>query len=211
MIELRPLGIEDYVERYSKPLSSSLEKLWLETFNMGHSSKMMGWALEAEFLKMLVLMTGARRILQLGLFTGFSALAFAEALPRGGSVIACDTNRETTEFAKRYFAETQHGEKIQVKVLPALTFLKVVTGPFDVCYINADRENYGAYYDACVELVRPKGLIVVDNMVQSGKVLDPKDEAVVAVDKLNRKIRDDVRVENVLLPVRDGLMLVYKL
>ncbi|MBM4261669.1 MAG: methyltransferase [Deltaproteobacteria bacterium] len=210
MIELRPLGIEDYVERYSKPLSSSLEKLWLETFNMGHSTKMMGWALEAEFLKMLVLMTGARRIMQLGLFTGFSALAFAEALPRGGTVIACDTNRETTDFAKHYFAETQHGEKIQLKLLPALTFLKVVTGPFDICHINADRENYGAYYDACVDLVRPRGLIVIDNMVQSGKVLDPRDPGVAEVNALNKKIRDDARVENVLLPVRDGLMLVYK-
>ena len=211
MIEFRPLGIEDYVERSSKPLSRSLEKLWLQTFDLGHSSKLRMWALEAEFLKMLVLMTGARRILQLGLFTGFSALAFAEALPRDGHVIACDTDPGNAEIARRCFAEEPQGYKIQIKLLPALTFVKVVTGPFDICFINADKENYGAYYDACMELTRSRGLILLDNMLLNGTVLDPADDAAKALDALNQRIRSDPRVENVLLPVRDGLMLVYKL
>ena len=211
MIEFRPLGIEDYVERNSKPLSRSLEKLWLETFGMGHSAKLRMWALEAEFLKMLVLMTGARRILQLGLFTGLSALAFAEALPRDGHVIACDNDRANTEFAKRHFAESPQGYKVQIKLLPAATFVKVVTGPFDICFINADKENYSAYYDACMELTRPKGLILLDNMVMSGNVIEPGDDAARVLNALNQRIRTDPRVENVLLPVRDGLMVVYKL
>jgi caffeoyl-CoA O-methyltransferase len=211
MIELRPLGIDDYVERHSKPMSSLHEKLWLETFNRAHSAKMMVGSLEGEFLKLLVLMTGARRILEIGTYTGYSALAFAEALPRDGHVVTCDINSETSEIAKRYFAESPYAHKIQIKMGPALNTLKIISGPFDLCFIDADKENYGAYYDACMQLVRPKGLIVLDNMLLSGNVIEPSDERASAVDALNKRIRNDPRVENVLLPVRDGIMLVYKL
>lgn len=210
MIEVRPLGVDDYVERHSKPMSSLHDKLWLETYNRAHSAKMMVGALEAEFLKMLVLMTGARRILEIGTYTGYSTLAFAEALPRDGHVVTCDNNSETSEIAKRYFADSPNAHKIQLKLGPALTTLKIITGPFDLCFIDADKENYGAYYDACMQLVRPKGVIVLDNMLLSGKVIEPNDERANVVDALNKRIRNDPRVENVLLPVRDGIMLVFK-
>jgi caffeoyl-CoA O-methyltransferase len=141
MIELRPLGIDDYVERHSKPMSSLHEKLWLETFNRAHSAKMMVGSLEGEFLKLLVLMTGARRILEIGTYTGYSALAFAEALPRDGHVVTCDINSETSEIAKRYFAESPYAHKIQIKIGPALNTLKIISGPFDLCFIDADKEN----------------------------------------------------------------------
>ena len=100
MIELRPLGIEDYAERHSKPLSDIHSKLWLETFNKTRSPGMMVGALEGAFLKMLVRMTGARRILEIGMFTGYSTLAWAEALPKGGHIVSCDINPETTEIAR---------------------------------------------------------------------------------------------------------------
>jgi caffeoyl-CoA O-methyltransferase len=211
MIEVRPLGIEEYAERHSKPLSSLHEKLWLETFSKTRNPGMMVGPLEGEFLKMLALITGARRVLEIGMFTGYSALAWAEALPRDGRVITCDINPETTEIAKRYFAESPHANKIEVKLGPALQSLKHITGPFDVCFIDADKESYGDYYEACMELVRPKGLIVLDNMLRSGEVLEPSDPGTVAIDALNKRIRNDSRVENVLLPVRDGIMLVCKL
>lgn len=211
MIELRPLGVEEYAERHSKPLSSLHEKLWLETYSKTRSPNAMVGALEGAFLRMLVLMTGARRILEIGTFTGYSALLWAEALPRDGKVITCDIDAETMEMAKRYFAQSPHGHKIEVKLGPALHSLKFITGPFDLCFIDADKESYPEYYEACVERVRPRGLIVLDNMLRSGQVLEPTDPGTVAIDGLNKRIRKDPRVENVLLPVRDGIMLVFKL
>lgn len=211
MIELRPLGIEEYAERHSKPVSTIHEKLWLETYSKTRSAKSMVGALEGAFLKMLVLMTGARRILEIGTFTGYSTLLWAEALPRDGRVITCDINPETTAIAKRYFAESPHGHKIDIKLGPALSSLKLVNGPFDLCFIDADKESYQAYYEACMDRLRPGGLIVLDNMLKSGQVLDPTDPESVAIDTLNKRIRNDPRVENVLLPVRDGIMLALKL
>jgi caffeoyl-CoA O-methyltransferase len=160
---------------------------------------------------MLVLLTGARRILEIGTFTGYSALIWAEALPRDGRVVTCDINPETTEIARRYFAESPHGHKIEIKLGPALESLKLINGPFDLCFIDADKESYPAYYEACLERVRPRGLIILDNMLRSGRVLDAADPEGAAIDRLNERIRHDPRVENVLLPVRDGIMLAIRL
>ncbi len=167
--------------------------------------------LAAQFLKMLVLMTGARRILEIGMFTGYSTLAFAEALPKDGRVVTCEINPETTEIARQCLSASPHGRKIEIRLGPALNSLKVIPGPFDLCFIDADKDRYGDYYDACMNLVRPKGVIVLDNMLRSGKVLNPSDPGSQVIDALNKRIRNDARVENVLLPVRDGLMLVVKL
>jgi caffeoyl-CoA O-methyltransferase len=175
-----------------------------------HSHKMMVGALEGQFLKMLATMTGARRILEIGMYTGYSTLAWAEAMPKDGRVVTCEINPEWADIAKRFFAESVHGQKIEIKLGPALDSLKTIWGPFDICFIDADKENYGNYYDSCLELARPRGLIVLDNMLLSGKVLAPNDAASRAVDALNKRIRNDPRVENVLLPVRDGIMLVRK-
>jgi caffeoyl-CoA O-methyltransferase len=210
MIELRPLGIEQYAERHSKPLSIVHEKLWLETYRKTSSPEKLVGAIEAEFLKMLVLMTGARRILEVGMFTGYSTLAMAEALPRDGRVVTCEIDPEIVELARQYFSETPHGSKITVKEGPALISLKIITGPFDLCFIDADKENYGNYYDRCLELVRHRGIIVLDNMLRGGDVLNPADATTEAIDALNKRIRNDERVENVLLPIRDGIMVVVK-
>jgi caffeoyl-CoA O-methyltransferase len=167
--------------------------------------------LAGQFLKMLVLMTGARRILEIGMYTGYSTLAFAEALPKDGRVVTCEINPETTAIAKRCFAESQHGRKIEVKLGPALNSLKVISGPFDLCFIDADKDRCGDYFDASMQLVRSKGVIILDNMLRGGKVMNPTDPGSQAIDALNKRIRDDMRLENVLLPVRDGIMLVVKL
>lgn len=211
MLDVRPIGIEDYAERCSKPLSALHDKLWVETYSKTHSPGMMVGPLEGQFLKMLATLTSARRILEIGMFTGYSTLAWAEALPKDGRIVTCDVNPQTTEIAKRYFAESPHAQKIEIKFGPALESLKRIWGPFDICFIDADKENYGAYYDACLELVRPRGLIILDNMLRGGRVLDPHDNGTKAIDALNQRIRNDPRVENVLLPVRDGIMLVRKL
>src|ERR1051325_9075401 len=197
MLDIRPIGIEDYAERCSKPLSELHDKLWVETYAKTHSPGMMVGPVEGQFLKMLAQFTGARRILEIGMFTGYSTLAWAEALPKDGRVVTC--------------AESPHSQKIEIKLGPALESLKRVWGPFDICFIDADKENYGAYYDACFELVRPRGLIILDNVLRSGRVLDPRDSATTIVDALNQRLRNDPRVENVLLPFRDRIMLVRKL
>jgi caffeoyl-CoA O-methyltransferase len=211
MLDLRPIGIEDYAERCSKPLSTLHDKLWVETYSKMRNHKMMVGALEGQFLKMLATMTGARRILEIGMYTGYSTLAWADALPKDGRIVTCEINPEFVEIAKRHFTESPHGHKIEIKLGPALESLKKIWGPFDICFIDADKENYGAYYDQCIELARPRGLIILDNMLLSGDVLEPTDARATAVDALNKRIRNDPRVENVLLPVRDGIMLVRKL
>jgi caffeoyl-CoA O-methyltransferase len=211
LIEFRPIGIEQYAERHSKPMSLFHDKIWLEIYRQtGNPTTMVG-PLAGQFLKMLVLMTGARRILEIGMYTGYSTLAFAEALPKDGRVVTCEINPETTAIARRCFAESQHGRKIEVKLGPALNSLKVISGPFDLCFIDADKDRCGDYFDASMQLVRSKGVIILDNMLRSGKVMNPTDPASQAIDALNKRIRDDTRLENVLLPVRDGIMLVVKL
>ena len=211
MLDVRPIGIEDYTERCSTPLSGVHDKLWVETYAKTHRPGMMVGPVVAQFFKMLAAMIGARRILEIGMFTGYSALAWAEALPKDGRVVTCEINPEAVEIAKRNFAESPHGSKIEIKLGPALESLKLIYGIFDLCFIDADKENYGAYYDRCMELVRPRGLIILDKALRGGRVLDPTDPATQAVDALNKRIRNDPRVENVLLPVRDGIMLVRKL
>jgi predicted O-methyltransferase YrrM len=211
MLDIRPIGIEDYTERHSKPLSALHNKLWMETYSKTREPGMMVGALEATFLKMLVMLTNARRILEIGMFTGYTTLALAEALPKGGTIVSCEIDPERIEIAKRYFAESPHGSKIEVRLGPAFETLKRVWGPFDICFIDADQETYAAYYEACVGLARSGGLIILDNMLCGGRVLNPQDERSKAIDALNKHIRNDARVTNVLLPVRDGIMLARKL
>ena len=211
LIEFRPIGIEQYAERHSKPMSLFHDKIWLETYRQtGNPTTMVG-PLAGQFLKMLVLMTGARRILEIGMYTGYSTLAFAEALPKDGRVVTCEINPETTAIARRCFAESQHGRKIEVKLGPVLNSLKIISGPFDLCFIDADKDRCGDYFDASIPLVRSKGVIILDNMLRNGKVMNPTDPGSQAIDALNKRIRNDTRLENVLLPVRDGIMLVVKL
>ncbi|MBI2231447.1 MAG: class I SAM-dependent methyltransferase, partial [Deltaproteobacteria bacterium] len=207
----RPIGIEDYAERHSKPLSALHNKLWMETYSKTREPGMMVGALEAAFLKMLVMLTNARRILEIGMFTGYTTLALAESLPKGGTIVSCEIDPERTEIAKRYFAESPHGSKIEVKLGPASETLKRIWGPFDICFLDADIEKYAVYYEACMDLVRRGGLIILDNMLHGGRVIDARDEATKQIDELNKRIRNDARVENVLLPMRDGIMLVRKL
>jgi predicted O-methyltransferase YrrM len=202
--------LEAYAERYTRGMSGLHASVWKDTFEKTKSPRMMVGPLEGALLRLLVRITGAKTVLEIGMFTGYSALAWAEALPDDGKLITCDVNPETTEMAKRYFAASPHGRKIEVRLGPALDTLGALKGPFDICFIDADKTGYDAYYERCIELTRKGGLIVLDNMMQSGKVLDPVDERVRAIDALNKRISEDPRVENVLLPVRDGIMLAYK-
>jgi caffeoyl-CoA O-methyltransferase len=202
--------IEDYAERHTRALSDLHARLWKETHQKTDYPGMMVGALEGALLRLLVRLTAAKRVLEIGMFTGYSALAMAEALPEDGRLITCDVNPETTEIARRYFALSPHGPKIEIKLGPARETLKTLKGPYDLCFIDADKESYSQYYDRAVELVRRGGLIVLDNMLRGGRVLNPRDQEARAVAALNDRIQKDERVENVLLPIRDGVMLAYR-
>ena len=202
--------IEEYSERHTRELSNLHQRLWQETHEKTSSPGMMVGPIEGALLRLLVRLTAAKRVLEIGMFTGYSALAMAAALPEDGQLINCDVNPETSEIARRYFASSPHGHKIEIKLGPAKETLKNLQGPFDLCFIDADKQGYGAYYDACIDLVRRGGLIVLDNMLQSGRVLNPADPASRIIAALNDRIQRDERVENVLLPIRDGIMLAYR-
>jgi len=202
--------MERYAEGRTRALSDLHARLWKETHEKTTAPGMMVGPLEGAVLRLLVRLTVAKRVLEIGMFTGYSALAMAQALPKGGELISCDVNPETTDIARRYFSSSPDGHKIAIKLGPAKETLKTLKGPFDLCFIDADKEAYGDYYDACIELVRRGGLIVLDNMFQGGRVLKPTDRASRAIAALNERIQKDLRVENVLLPIRDGIMVAYR-
>jgi caffeoyl-CoA O-methyltransferase len=159
---------------------------------------------------MLARLVSARRVLELGTFTGYSALVMAEGLPDDGELITCDIDPEVTDIAKRYWSRSPHGGKIELRLGPALETLKTIEGPFDLVFIDADKENYINYWELCLPKTRSGGLLVVDNVLWGGEVLDPKDETDKAIAEFNRHVYKDKRVEVVMLPVRDGLTLAYK-
>ncbi|MCC6213050.1 MAG: class I SAM-dependent methyltransferase [Burkholderiales bacterium] len=167
---------------------------------------------QGQFLQLLVRLTGARRILEIGTFTGYSALAMALALPRGGRVVSCDLSREWTDIAKKYWARAGVSRKITLKLAPALDTLRALKGPFDLAFIDADKENYQRYFERCLGLVRRGGLIAIDNTLWYGRVIDRRDRGADtrAVRAFNRRLHRDRRVEISLVPIGDGLTLALK-
>ncbi|HEX8819027.1 MAG TPA: class I SAM-dependent methyltransferase [Archangium sp.] len=207
---LVPSEIEKYAQEHTEVPSPLFEELRQTTYARMASAQMQVGRLEGTFLRMLVRMTRARRVLELGTFTGYSALMMAEGLPDDGELITCDIDPEATAMARDFFARSPQGRKISLRMGPALETLKELQGPFDLAFIDADKENYSAYFDAVLPLLRTGGLLVADNTLWSGRVLDPKapnDHAIVA---FNAKVAADPRVEKALLTVRDGMMLALK-
>jgi len=210
-VEIRPEGVEEYCERHTAPLTELHERLLLETEQKTTTSNYLVGPLEGSFLKLLVRLCQAKRILEIGMFTGYSALAFAEALPADGQIITCEIDPHAIGIAERFFSQSPHAKKIEIKKGPAAESLKTIAGPFDLCFIDANKPGYDYYYDRCVDLVRQGGLVILDNMLRYGRVLNPTEEDARIVNALNDRIHNDLRVENVLLPFRDGIMLAYKL
>jgi caffeoyl-CoA O-methyltransferase len=213
MPNIVPEPIEHYCEAHTTPLRPLLQELIEETKkDMGARAGMLSGQLEGTLLQMLVGSLGAKRVLEIGMFTGFSAQMMAAALPDDGRLITCELNPKAIAFAKRYFDRRPHGHKIAVREGPALETLRTLQGPFDFIFIDADKPNYGNYYEASLPLLSPDGMIAIDNVLWSGAVLDPKadDENAKAIVALNDRIARDNRVTNVMLTVRDGLTLVRK-
>jgi len=167
---------------------------------------------QGQFLQLLLKLTGALRCVEIGTFTGYSALAMALALPPGGRIVCCDLSEEWTSVARKYWARASVSKKIQLRLGPALETLNKLKGPFDFAFIDADKANYQNYYERCLKLVRRGGLIAIDNTLWYGRVIDRRDQSADtrAIRAFNRRLRRDRRVELALVPIGDGLTLALK-
>ena len=172
---------------------------------------------QGQFMAMLVKLMGAKRTLEVGVFTGYSALWVALALPEEGQVIACDIDEEWTAIAQAYWEEAGVAHKVDLRLAPAAETLKHLIehgerGQFDFAFIDADKAGYGTYYEYCLELIRPGGLIALDNVLRHGRVVEEgaQDENTVTMRALNRKLHTDERVDISLVPIADGLTLARK-
>ena len=204
--------VEEYAEQHTTPDGELFERLAAETREKTSVPQMMVGRIEGRFLATLVRLVGARRILELGTFTGYSSISMASALPPDGRVITCDVDPEATGIARRYMDESGHGDKIEIRLGPALDTLRELEGPFDLVFIDADKTNYVNYYEAALPLLADNGLLIADNVLWSGRVVeDDGDESTRAIKRFNEHVRDDTRVRSVMLTVRDGMTLVQTL
>jgi caffeoyl-CoA O-methyltransferase len=203
--------LERYAEEHTSPNGELFERLAAETRERMQAPQMMVGLLEGEFLAHLVRLARARRVLELGTFTGYSSISMASALPSDGRIVTCDVNAEAVEIARRYMDESGYGDKIEIRLGPALDVLRELDGPFDFVFIDADKVNYENYYEAVLPKLADDGLIVVDNVLWSGRVLDEDgDQTTRAIRAFNDHVRDDDRVIAVMLTVRDGMTLIRK-
>ncbi|MDE1044434.1 MAG: class I SAM-dependent methyltransferase [Nitrospinaceae bacterium] len=202
--------IEQYAFDHTSEEGELLRRLEKETYEKLEIPQMTTGRIEARLLKLLARLVGAQRILEIGTFAGYSALSMAEALPEDGTLVTCDEDPVAIAFAQKYFSESPHGKKIKQMEGPALESIKKLTGTFDMAFIDADKINYSNYYEAILPMIRPGGLIAVDNVLWSGRVLDPQDESDRAIHQFNERVVKDQRVESVLLTVRDGLNCIIK-
>jgi caffeoyl-CoA O-methyltransferase len=203
--------VERYAEEHTTPDGELFVRLGEETRAKTSAPQMMVGRIEGQFLAALVRLLGARRVLELGTFTGYSSISMASALPPGGRVITCDVDEEATAIARRYMDESGHGDKIEIRLGPALETLETLEGPFDLVFIDADKPNYRNYYEAALPLLADGGLLVADNVLWSGRVVEEDgDESTRAIKAFNEHVRADPRVVSVMLTVRDGMTLVQK-
>jgi caffeoyl-CoA O-methyltransferase len=204
--------IEAYAQVHSMPESSICRALREETERTMEYAQMLVGPLEGAFLKMLAQLVGAKRVLEIGMFTGYSALCFAEALPEDGTVVTCEIDEASAAVGRRFFVQTLHGRKIDIKLGPALDTMRQLTGPFDVIFIDADKTNYLNYYRRALDLLSPNGVILIDNVLWDGEVLKhpPPDERTAAIQELNRVVSTDPRVTAVLVTIRDGVLVVKR-
>lgn len=202
--------IENYALAHTSSESQVLRALSKETLTKYRLPQMSIGHIEGAFLRFLVKITKAKNILEIGTFTGYSALAMAEGLPDDGELITLDINPKTTDTGRLYWDKSIHGKKIKLIIGPAQETLKKLQGPFDIVFIDADKVNYIDYWEECLPKVRSGGCIIADNVLWQGRVLNPKDDNSFALDAFNKYVLSDIRVEVVMLTIRDGLTLAYK-
>lgn len=205
--------LEHYVIEHTQPEEAILKELGRETQSKVMMPRMLSGHLQGKVLKMFSKMIKPQRILEIGTYTGYSAICLAAGLQKEGKLITIDINEELEKMAREYFSKAGLAKKIEFRIGNAVEIIPTLKETFDLVFIDADKVNYSKYYDLVFEKVKPGGFIIADNVLWSGKVLMPIEKMDIdtrAIDDFNKKVKADERVENVLLPVRDGLMIVRK-
>ncbi len=208
-----PPDIAAYADAHTSPESDGLRRLNRQTHLRIMRPRMLSGHGQGRFLSMVSWMLRPRRVLEIGTYTGYSALCLAEGLADDGLVITLDNNEELEPFARQFWNESPYGNRIDFRLGQAADIIPTLTDTFDLVFIDADKLNNARYVELVIDKVRPGGFILVDNMLWSGKVVEPvklSDQETLAVLAFNQKIQDDPRVENVLLPIRDGILVMRK-
>jgi caffeoyl-CoA O-methyltransferase len=206
-------AIQFYAENHSQPESELLQKLNRETFLKVPQPRMLSGHLQGRFLSMISKLIAPHYILEIGTYTGYSALCLAEGLKSDGKLITIDPNEETNFFAKKYFKESLYASQIELLEGQALDIIPKLPDAIDLVFIDADKKNYLNYFNSVLDKVRPGGLIIADNVLWSGKVVNNKemmDTDTAIINGFNEHVSSDESVEALLMPVRDGLMLLRK-
>jgi caffeoyl-CoA O-methyltransferase len=205
-----PEGIHDYLLGATEPEDELLNELATATTHQTKWIQMQTGHIEGAFLRLLVTAISARNVVEVGTFTGYSALSMAMGLPSDGKIITLDIEPEYTDIARSFWARSPHGAKIELIMGPALETLDTLDGPFDFAFIDADKQNYLNYWEAVLPKMRTGGLIAVDNVLWYGRVLSPKHGDDHAIVEFNEFVAGDERVDRVMLSVRDGITLARK-
>ncbi len=210
-INLEIPEITRYAEAFTTPESTLLQRINRDTHADVRLPRMLSGHLQGRFLAMISTMIRPKTVLEIGTYTGYSAICLAEGLDTTGKLITLDINDELEGRVRGYFRESGFGQQIDYRIGDAMKILPTLTGPFDLVFIDADKENYAAYFDLVIDKVPPGGYLLADNVLWSGKVLqDQPDKSTKAIQEFNAKVKADARVQTMLLPLRDGIMLMRK-
>lgn len=209
-------GLADYMASVIAPEPDLFQKLRAETETLGWVKAMqISWG-QARFMQLIARMIGARRVVEVGTFTGYSAMAVTSVLPSDGTLVALDVSEEWTSIGQRYWDRAGVGDRIDLRIAPATetlaTLIEEKGEPFDMAFIDADKGNYWNYFDAIVQLLRPGGVVLIDNVLWSGAVMDEAntEEATVALRAFNERLATDDRVDIAITPIGDGVTLAVK-
>lgn len=200
-------AVDRYVDDHTSALEPLLEELHAETWESIAMAEMISGPVTGQLLRSLTAMVAPRLVLEIGTFTGYSALAMAGALPEGARLITCEVSAQRAEYAQSWFDRSPYGSRIEVRVGPALDTIAALDGPFDLVFIDADKEGYVGYYEAVVPKLSPRGVILADNTLRGGDVVDPHTSMARAAAAFNEHVHADPRTANVVLTIGDGLTL----
>lgn len=211
-MEFTPIEIQEYCEAHTSPESALLKSISRDTHANVLMPRMLSGHLQGRMLALISQMIRPTRILEIGTYTGYSALCLAEGLAKTGMLITLDINEELEVRVRKSFEQSAYANQIDFRIGNALEIIPTLHESFDLVFIDADKINYSRYYDLVFDKVRPGGFILADNVLWSGKILAPNpDKDTRAILEFNRKVAEDARVENVLLPVRDGVLVIRKI
>lgn len=205
--------LSDYCETHTSNETTILSKLNRETHLKVVSPRMLSGHLQGRFLSFISKLHQPKLIVEIGTYTGYSALCLAEGLKENGKLISIDVNEETSAFAKNFIAQTEYANIIELVIADAKEYVQTISEPIDIVFIDADKKNYLTYYDLVIDKISVGGLVIADNVLWSGKITMSEkdmDKETLALHQFNQFVQQDERVENLLLPIRDGLMIVRK-